>query len=121
MIYHAQEYHNDKGQTVIQHHIDEGIPPSDFPLFLAVGFIKAETPMGDIDHRIQVPIEAKTLTEAFDKFLITMEKEGPKYAEEFMESVREQARTMMEKQRQRIITPGQMPNPPMGGIQNLRG
>jgi hypothetical protein len=116
MIFYEQQYHDERGQTVIQHHIVEGMPPSDFPEFLGVGYIQIQTPIGPQEQRITVPIAASDLRGAFMKFQDTMEKEGPETAKRVMEELK---RKMMEhhtKQQSKIITPGDVPLPPFKGL-----
>jgi len=50
---------------------------------------------------VQAPIEAATLTEAFDKF--------PEAVQQAVEALIEQAREMQRQEASRIVVPGQMP------------
>ena len=50
---------------------------------------------------VQAPIEAASLTEAFDKF--------PEAVQQAVENLIEQAREMQRQEASRIVVPGQMP------------
>lgn len=112
MIYYPQEYHDDKGATIIQHHIVDGLPPEDFPLFLGIGFIQIPTPMGEIEEKISVRIKATDLKEAFAKFKSTMETEGPAEARKIVESIRRKIIEAQKQQSGRIVMANQMPPGP---------
>lgn len=116
MIYYEQEYHNEQGQTVIQHHIEDGMPPSDFPEFLGVGYIKIPTPMGTIEEKIRVPIRASDLREAFTKFNDTMEKEGPKAAQEAVNAIKQKIMEAQKQQQSKIVVPAGTSLPEFKGI-----
>jgi len=113
MIYYEQEYSNEKGQAVIQHHIIDGIPPTDFPEFLGVGYIEIPTPMGPMTETIKVPIQASDLREAFVKFNATMEKDGAAAAKKVVDAIKEKIMAQQKK----IIAPASAALPPFRGIE----
>lgn len=118
MIFYAQEYHDDKGATIIQHHVVEGIPPNNFPIFVGIGYIKIPTPMGEMEERIQVPIEASNLIEAFANFKDTMELKGKAAAQEVVDRIKQQIMEAQKSKQSRIVTADQIPPnlPPFKGI-----
>lgn len=118
MIYYAQEYHNDKGATIIQNHIMDGLPSDDFPLFIGVGYVQIPTQMGIIDEKILVKIKANNLTEAFDKFQETMERDGPAEVQKVVDNFKRRMMEMQKAQQSRIVTTDKMPPnlPPFQGI-----
>jgi len=117
MIYYSQEYHDERGATIIQHHIEDGLPPEDFPIFLGVGHIQIPTPMGPTLERVFVKIEADSLTEAFLKFEKTMQEEGPKEVEKLTEKIRKNISEMQKVQNSKIIIPNS--TPPLPEFQGL--
>lgn len=117
MIFYSQEYHSGEGATIIQNHIVDGLPPSNFPQFLGVGYIKIPTPMGEVDEKINVPIDAKDLREAFSKFRETMERDGPAEVQRAVNAFKNQLMEMQKQQQSRIVTAGQVPQlPPFQGL-----
>jgi hypothetical protein len=112
MIFTQEQYHNDKGQTVVYNKIIHGYEPLDFPMFMGIGFISFMTPMGPQEQRLEVPIKAQTVEEAFALFEETMERDGPKAVEAFKKRVTEAAK----QQASKIITPGTTDLPKFQGI-----
>jgi hypothetical protein len=101
MIFYSHEYHNESGISIIQNHIVSGLPPEGFPIFQGVAYIDFQTPRGPIHEKIVVPINAKTIEEAFDKYQNTMEKEGPEEAKRVVDRIRSQ----LQEKANKIIIP----------------
>lgn len=114
MIFYEQTYHDDQGQTIVQHHIVDGMPPDDFPEFLGIGYIQIQTPAGPQEQRISVPIAAADLREAFMNFQSTMERDGPTAAKKMMDELKRRIMEEQAKQQSRIVTP-------TGGIPPFKG
>jgi hypothetical protein len=105
MIFYEQEYQNEKGQVIIQRHIKDGIPTEFFPEFLGVGFIHIQTPAGEIQEKIFVPILADNIIDAFEKHEAAMKEDGPSVAEKMMEEMRQSILTTQEEAQRKIIMP----------------
>lgn len=109
MIFYSTEYHDDKGATIIYNKVVDGLPPSDFPIYLGIGYVQIPTPMGIVDEKISVKIDAKDLKEAFTKFQTTMEKDGPAEVQKVVEAFKQKMMEIQKQQQSRIVTAGQVP------------
>ena len=102
MIVKVNEYIDDRGAKIEENELvdlkdGEEAPPR----FLGNGMIIMETPMGKVPQEIQVPIEAETIQEAFEKFEDAMREAQPK----IVERMKEQIRDKMMEENNKIIVP----------------
>lgn len=101
MIYKIDNYYGDKGEHIRECVLIDGEKPEDFVRFSGIGRLLIETPMGNMPQEFNVPIEAESIIEAFEKFDKIMEEKAPEAVEEIKKAMMKE----YQDQQSRIITP----------------
>jgi hypothetical protein len=105
-----KEFRSNEGAVVILRLVMDTEDPSvSKELFIGKGGFMIQTPMGNMPHEVEVPLEVESVQEAFQTFDEQMNEKFHDYAQAEVEKLQEQARQQQEEARSQIVTPDQLP------------
>jgi len=109
-----KDYTDERGAIIVHRSVQEPTKTDEetkiaySETFLGKGMVMLQTPQGEMPHEFFVPLDADTITEAFEVFEDQMGEKAPAIAEQSAQEVMAHIQQQMKDQSQSIITPDQI-------------